>query len=176
MYLMFLGPYEEGGDFRDEGIAGPRRFLDKVWELVDQCERQTLMGVELRHEIVVKWHQTKKRVTAGLESLTYNTSIAALMEFLNALRASNCAARAIVKDIIVMLAPSRPTSPRNAGNGWARAESVFDAPWPTWDEALTVEPRVEVPVQVNGKTRGRVTVSRGASEADVVAAALGTTR
>ena len=172
MYLMFIGPFEEGGDFRDEGLAGPRRFLDKVWDLVDQCERQTLMGVELRHEIVVKWHQTKKQVTAGLESLSFNTSIAALMEFLNALRASNCAAREIVKDIIVMLAPFAPHFAEECWERLGKGASVFEAAWPTWDEALTVEHRIEVPVQVNGKTRGRVTVSRGASEADVVAAAL----
>ncbi len=172
MYLMFIGPFEEGGDFRDEGMAGPRRFLDKVWELVGQCERQTLMGVELRHEIVVKWHQTRKKVTAGLESLSYNTAIAALMEFLNALRATNCAERQIVKDMIVMLAPFAPHFAEECWERLGRETSVFDAAWPTWDEALTIEGRIEVPVQVNGKTRGRVTVQRGAAQADVVAAAL----
>jgi leucyl-tRNA synthetase len=172
MYLMFLGPFEEGGDFRDEGLAGPRRFLDKVWDLVEQCERQTLMGVELRHEIVVKWHQTKKKVTASLDSLSYNTAIAALMEFMNALRASNCAAREIVKDMIVMLAPFAPHFAEECWERLGRETSVFEARWPTWDEALTVELRIEIPVQVNGKTRGKVTVKRGASEEDVVAVAM----
>ncbi|HEV8150263.1 MAG TPA: class I tRNA ligase family protein, partial [Gemmatimonadales bacterium] len=55
MYLMFLGPYEDGGDFQDKGLSGPRRFLDKVWELVQQTERRTLTGEELQHAIVVKW-------------------------------------------------------------------------------------------------------------------------
>jgi leucyl-tRNA synthetase len=172
MYLMFLGPFEEGGDFRDEGLAGPRRFLDKVWDLVEQCERQTLMGVELRHEIVVKWHQTKKKVTASLESLSYNTAIAALMEFINALRASNCAAREIVKDMVVMLAPFAPHFSEECWERLGRETSVFEARWPTWDEALTVELRIEIPVQVNGKTRGKVTVQRGSKQDDVVAAAL----
>ena len=172
MYLMFLGPFEEGGDFRDEGLAGPRRFLDKVWDLVEQCERQTLMGVELRHEIVVKWHQTKKKVTTGLESLSYNTAIAALMELMNALRASNCAAREIVKDVIVMLAPFAPHFAEECWERLGRETSVFEANWPTWDEGLTLELRIDVPVQVNGKTRGKITVQRGAKEDDVVAAAL----
>jgi leucyl-tRNA synthetase len=172
IYLMFLGPFEEGGDFRDEGMAGPRRFLDKVWELVLQCERSTMMGVELHHSIVVKWHQTIKKVTEGLETLSYNTAIAALMEFLNAVRAVNASERQIVKDIIVMLAPFAPHFAEECWERLGRETSVFEASWPTWEEGLTVESRIEVPVQVNGKTRSRVHIARGAQEEDVVAVAL----
>jgi leucyl-tRNA synthetase len=171
-YLMFLGPYEEGGDFRDEGLSGPRRFLDKVWELVQQCERRTLTGEELHQGIVVKWNQTKKRVTEGLEHLSYNTAIAALMELLNALRAVNCSERRIVKEFVVMLAPFAPHFAEEAWERLGARTSVFDAQWPTWDEALTHEAEVEIPVQINGKTRSRVKVPRGAEESLVVAAAL----
>jgi leucyl-tRNA synthetase len=171
MYLMFLGPYEEGGDFRDEGMSGPRRFLDKVWDLVDECDRHTLVGNELHQSIVVKWNQTKKKVTEGLESLSYNTSIAALMELLNALRAVNCTERRIVKEMVIMLAPFAPHFAEECWERLGGRTSVFDASWPTWDEALTVEQVVEIPVQVNGKTRSRVRVPRGAPEDMVVAAA-----
>ncbi len=171
-YLMFLGPYEEGGDFRDESLSGPRRFLDKVWELVRRCERRTLTGEELQHGIVVKWHQTKKRVTASLENLSYNTAIAALMELLNALRAVNCSERKLVKDFVVMLAPFAPHFAEECWERLGAQTSVFDAAWPDWDEGLTVEQEIEVPVQVNGKTRSRVRVPRGASEELVVAVAL----
>ena len=171
-YLMFLGPYEEGGDFRDEGLSGPRRFLDKVWELVQRCERRTLSGEEVQHAIVVKWHQTKKRVTTGLEQLSYNTAIAALMELLNALRAVNCSERSIVKDFVLMLAPFAPHFAEECWERLGARTSVFDAAWPAWDEALTVEQEIEVPVQVNGKTRSRVRVPRGSAEQVVLAAAL----
>ncbi len=174
MYLMFIGPFEEGGDFRDEGMSGPRRFLDKVWELVGQAERRTLVGNEIQQSILVRWHQTKKRVTEGLETLSYNTAIAALMEFLNALRATNCSERKIVKELVIMLAPF---APHFAEECWERlasgqTTSIFDAEWPTWDEALTVDVEVEVPVQVNGKTRSRIQVPRGSAEDAVVALAL----
>jgi leucyl-tRNA synthetase len=107
MYLMFLGPFQEGGDFRDEGISGPRRFLDKVWGLVtDSCRASS--DDEMRHETLVKYHQTVKRVTDGMEELRYNTSIAALMELVNALRAENCTHRAMVEGLVVMLAPFAP--------------------------------------------------------------------
>jgi leucyl-tRNA synthetase len=96
MYLMFLGPFQEGGDFRDEGISGPRRFLDKVWALVgDACK--THADDEVRHEVLVKYHQTVKRVTEGMEELRYNTSIAALMELVNALRTESCTQRALAE-------------------------------------------------------------------------------
>ncbi|HEV8613002.1 MAG TPA: leucine--tRNA ligase, partial [Gemmatimonadales bacterium] len=172
MYLMFLGPYEDGGDFRDEGLSGPRRFLDKVWELVERTERRTLTGEELQHAIVVKWHQTKKRVTTGLETLSYNTAIAALMELLNALRACNCSERQIVKEFVIMLAPFVPHFAEECWERLGAKTSVFEAGWPGWDEGLTVEQEIEIPVQVNGKTRSRVRVPRGADEAQVVATAL----
>ena len=172
MYLMFLGPYEEGGDFRDASINGPRRFLDKMWALVDQCSRKTLIGDEIHHNILVKWHQTKKKVTHDLETLSYNTAIAALMELLNAMRESNCSERNIVKDMIVMLAPFAPHFAEECWEQLGRRTSVFDAAWPTWDEALTVTADVEIPVQVNGKTRSRVRVPRTATEEMVVARAI----
>ena len=171
MYLMFLGPYQEGGDFRDEGLAGPRRFLDKVWDLVGQCEARTLTGNELHQSIVIKWHQTRKRVTEGMEQLSYNTAIAAMMELLNALRASNCVDRSIVKDLVIMLAPFAPHFSEECWERLGGASTVFEATWPAWDEALTVEHTVEIPVQVNGKTRSKVQVTRGASEKVVLAAA-----
>ena len=93
MYLMFLGPFQEGGDFRDSGISGPRRFLDKVWDLVGQCEQVTLTGQEVHQAVVVKRHQTVKKVTEAMEALSYNTAIAALMELLNVMRETNCSDR-----------------------------------------------------------------------------------
>ncbi len=172
MYLMFLGPFQEGGDFRDSGLSGPRRFLDKVWELVRQSETVTLMGNEIHHGTVIKWHQTKKKVTEAIESLSYNTAIAALMEFLNALREVNCSERQVVKDMVVMLAPFAPHFAEECWERLGYTTSVFEARWPGWDEALTIEARVEVAVQVNGRTRGKITLPRDAAEAQVVAAAL----
>jgi leucyl-tRNA synthetase len=172
LYLMFLGPFEEGGDFRDSGIAGPRRFLERLWDLVSQCERRTLVGVELRQDIVIKWHQTKKKVTRDLETLGYNTAIAAMMELLNAMRDSNCTERQMVKDLVVMVAPFAPHFAEECWERLGYTTSVFDAPWPDWDEGLTIEPVIDLVVQVNGKTRGTVKVPRGSTEDTAVARAL----
>jgi leucyl-tRNA synthetase len=170
MYLMFLGPFQEGGDFRDEGISGPRRFLDKVWALVgDACN--THADDEVRHETLVKYHQTVRRVTEGMEELRYNTSIAALMELVNALRQDSCTQRTLVEGLIVMLAPFAPHFAEESWERLGHGTSVFDARWPEWIEALTVEDNVEVVVQVSGKTRSKVSVPRGAEQGVVVAAA-----
>jgi leucyl-tRNA synthetase len=170
MYLMFLGPFQEGGDFRDEGISGPRRFLDKVWALVgDACK--THADDEVRHETLVKYHQTVKRVTEGMEELRYNTSIAALMELVNQLRADTCTQRTLVEGLIVMLAPFAPHFAEESWERLGNATSVFDARWPSWDESLVVEDQVEVVIQVGGKTRSRVSVPRGAEQGVVVEAA-----
>jgi leucyl-tRNA synthetase len=170
MYLMFLGPFQEGGDFRSEGISGPRRFLDKVWDLVGDTLRND-NGAQVNHAVQVKRHQTVRKVTEGLEELRYNTSIAALMEFVNTIRAENAVSREGVEDLIVMLAPF---APHFAEENWERLGhhgSIFDTRWPTWDERLTVEDTVEIAVQVSGKTRSRVTVPRDADQGAVVEAA-----
>ena len=172
LYLMFLGPFQEGGDFRDSSISGPRRFLDKVWDLVAQCEHVTLAGQEVQQSVVVKRHQTVKKVTEAMEALSYNTAIAALMELLNVMRDTNCSERHIVKDLVVMLAPFAPHFSEECWERLGATTTVFSARWPTWEERLTLEDLMEIPVQVNGKTRGKVRVPRGAEESAIVAAAV----
>ncbi|MDQ2669932.1 MAG: class I tRNA ligase family protein, partial [Gemmatimonadota bacterium] len=170
MYLMFLGPLTEGGDFRDEGISGPRRFLDKVWALVGEsvsCDPSD----EIHRVVLTRWHQSIKRATEGVESLRYNTAIAALMELVNTLREDNCCDRRPVEDLVVMLAPFAPHFAEECWERLGHTESVFEARWPAYDPALTVEDDVEVAIQVNGKTRSRVVVPRDAGQDAVVAAA-----
>jgi leucyl-tRNA synthetase len=170
MYLMFLGPFQEGGDFRDEGISGPRRFLEKVWALVgDSC--RTHADDEVRHDVLVKYHQTVKRVTEGMEQLHYNTSIAALMELVNTFRTESCTHRALVEGLIIMLAPFAPHFAEESWERLGHSSSIFEARWPQWEESLTVEDEVEVVVQIGGKTRSKVSVPRDAAQDQVVAAA-----
>ncbi|HWA15029.1 MAG TPA: leucine--tRNA ligase, partial [Gemmatimonadales bacterium] len=168
MYLMFLGPMQEGGDFRDAGINGPRRFLDRVWLMVGECEA----GGELTKEIMVRWHATKKKVAEDIAALRYNTAISALMELVNAMKETGCRDRGMVESLIVMVSPFAPHFAEECWERLGKQGSVFDAGWPRWDERLVVSDKIEVPVQVNGKTRGRVTVDRGATQEVVLAAAL----
>ncbi len=168
LFLMFLGPFEEGGDFRDAGLTGPRRFLDRLWDLVGQCEKRTLTGDEVHRDVVVKWNATKKKVTHDLETLGYNTAIAALMELLNTMRETNCSERQIVKDMVLMVAPFAPHFAEECWERLGGQTSVFDAQWPAWDEGLTRDAVVEIVVQVNGKTRSVIKAGRGSQESQVL--------
>jgi len=188
MYLMFLGPYQEGGDFRDEGIAGIRRFLDKVWSVVGVTAGQAAVArgdaggaAALDRGILAKLHQTIRKVTEDLEELRYNTAIAAMMEYVNALREATGLAAGVpgvrvpaelVAPLIVMLAPLAPHFAEECWERLGQAGSVFEAGWPRWDEALAREEQVEVVVQVNGRLRGRLLVPRGLTQEQVVDRAL----
>ena len=166
-YLMFLGPYQEGGDFRDAGISGPRRFLDRIWELVSAAMDPDCRDAEIHRDVLIKWHQTKERVTADLESLHYNTAIAALMGLVNALREQNCSEHGVVSELVQMTAPFAPHFAEECWGRLGHAASVFDSAWPAHDDALTVSDDVTIVVQVNGKVRGNLIVARSADEAVV---------
>jgi len=173
MYLMFLGPFQEGGDFRETGIVGIRRFLDKVWASAHEAAGLTPgTSPGLPSEVARKLHQTIQKVTADTEGLDYNTAIAAMMEYVNALRDARFANRDAVEPLLVMLAPYAPHLAEELWSLLGHEQSIFTATWPAFDERLAAAGDVEVVVQVNGKVRGRVTVNRGASEAEVVARAL----
>jgi leucyl-tRNA synthetase len=166
MYLMFLGPYEEGGDYRDRGIVGIRRFLDRTWRWIVE-ERPALPKGELPQAAKIKLHQTIEKVTRDTETLQYNTAIAALMELLNVLREAPVADSKSGEAFVRLLAPYAPHLAEELWESLGRKASVFDAGWPEFDPALTVADTVEIAVQVNGKLRDTVQVARGSSQ-DVV--------
>jgi leucyl-tRNA synthetase len=171
MYLMFLGPFQEGGDFRDTGITGIRRFLEKVWRLTHDAV--TASDGPVPPEVLTKLHQTIRKVTSDTESLNYNTAIAAMMEYVNLVQEKAAASPATMRRLVILLAPY---APHFAEELWVvlggTERSVFDVPWPVFDESQAAGGPVEIAIQVNGKLRGRLVLGRGASEEQVVALAL----
>jgi len=168
LYLMFLGPFEEGGDYRDEGIQGPYGFLHRLWDTALTCgDGAPEASVER------KVHRTIKQVTEQVATLQYNTAVAALMECLNAVRAGGRqVARAEIEPLVALVAPFAPHIAEELWERMGNEGSIFDgAHWPAYDDAKTVDDTVKVAVQVNGKLRGTVDVAPGSPEAAVVAAA-----
>ena len=165
MYLMFLGPFQEGGDFRDSGIVGQRRFLEKVWGFVH--EAATAKGGEGADAIAQKLHRTIRKVGGDTEALQYNTAISAMMEYVNELK-HGAISKAHVEPLVIMLAPYAPHIAEELWAVLGNETSVFEARWPAYDERLASAGDVEIAVQVNGKLRSRLTVPRGMAEQDVL--------
>jgi leucyl-tRNA synthetase len=171
-YLMFLGPFEEGGDYRQDGIQGPYGFLHRLWDTVTGAVAGGADAAPDR-DIERKVHQTIRQVTERIPTLQYNTAIAALMECLNAIRSGGrTPARAEVEPLVPLVAPFAPHIAEELWERLGHRASIFDAPnWPEFDPAKAVESSVTIAVQVNGKLRASIDVPKGAPEADVVAAA-----
>jgi leucyl-tRNA synthetase len=172
MYLMFLGPYQEGGDFRDAGISGIRRFLDKVWHLVGEVAGRQPPGPKPEApDLIRMMHRTIQRVTDDTESLSYNTAIAAMMEYVNELR-DGVPTRLLLEPLVILLAPYAPHFAEECWERLGGTTSVMDAPWPSFDPALALAEEVELVVQVNGKVRSRLRMARGATQETAVKAAM----
>jgi leucyl-tRNA synthetase len=169
VYLMFLGPFEQGGDYRDQGIVGPHGFLARLWQSVLEAQDGPPDA-----SVEKKLHQTIRQVTEQIPELGYNTAIAALMEYLNAVRGGGrTARRAEVEPLVVMLAPFAPHIAEELYQRLGHNGGLFDsARWPVFDAAKAAEDSVEIAVQVNGKLRARLVVAVGASEADVKSEAM----
>ncbi len=172
LYLMFLGPFVEGGDYQDKGISGPHGFLHRLWESVVADDDQT-PGEGPDPAVQQKLHQTIKKVTEQLATLRYNTAIAAMMEYLNAARAGGRApARAEIEPLVCLVAPFAPHIAEELWRRLGHEGSIFDgANWPAFDPAKAAERVARVAVQVNGKVRGTVSAPAGAHREAVVALA-----
>jgi leucyl-tRNA synthetase len=162
-YMMFIAPWEQGGEWDDSGISGISRWLNRVWHLV--LEEYRPSGNQGDGELVRMTHQTIKKVTEDLDKLRLNTMVAALMEFTNYLNrvkdagsVSQSGWDSSIKTLLLLLAP---TAPHLAEELWQRVGlkySVHNQSWPEWDEALVVSDEFTLVVQVNGKLRDRLMV------------------
>lgn len=165
-YLMFLGPFEEGGDFRDASISGVKRFLDRLWfSVITAIESGDAPAADDSADVMRKLHQTIKKVGEDIPRLSYNTAIAAMMEYMNVLRrGERTPRRHEVAPVVQMVAPFAPHIAEELWERLGHSESVFDAGWPSFDAALATEEMIEIAVQVNGKLRGRLHVPRDTAQ------------
>ena len=172
VYLMFLGPFMAGGDYQDQGISGPHGFLHRLWESVVPRDGELTDGPP-DPEIEPRLHRTIQRVTELSAGLRYNTAIAAMMEYLNAVRAGGrTPVRAEVEPLVRLVAPYAPHMAEELWRRLGNRGSIFDgANWPEFDATKAAERQVKVAVQVNGKVRGTVSASKGVGREAVVAIA-----
>ena len=167
-YLMFLGPFEEGGDFRDASISGVKRFLDRLWASVIGC------GEEAGDpDVMRKLHQTIRKVTDDIPKLSYNTAVAAMMEYMNTLRrGERRPVRREVEPLVQLVAPFAPHIAEELWEKLGHTGGVFEAGWPAFDSTLASDERIELVVQVNGKTRGKLSVAKDINQEAAVSTAM----
>lgn len=168
MYLMFMGPFTDGGDWNDTGIKGIDRFVQRAFKILTQPLQK---GKETNKKVEQFLHAATKRVTESMEKLQFNTAISALMECLNAMEAAGVVSDETAKTFAKLLAPLAPHLADELWEAMGGTGFVVEQHWPSFDPALLVADQFVIAVQVNGKLRGDVTVPSSASKDEVIAAA-----
>ena len=182
VYLMFGFNYVEGGPWNENGLDSINRFFDRVERIVKKCyevnfEEKPLGKAE--KELNRVRHNTIKCVTNDLGIFSFNTAVARLMEFVNAIYAyesavdkKNAFYKDCAKDLVLLLAPFAPHFAEELWEMLGQEYSVFNQHYPVFDPSAMVLDEVELAVQINSKLRGRVTVASSASKEEVEKAAL----
>jgi leucyl-tRNA synthetase len=162
MYLMFMGPFTQGGDWNDKGITGIARFVDKFWRMMN--ERSEVKDEEAFIRAI---HKLIKKITQDIEKMNFNTCVAALMEFVNLVKKIGIdeGSKKVLSRLI------SPLAPHLAEECWELLGCdgyVVDQEWPQYDEARTVDDTMVIGVQVNGKVRGEIEISKDLSQEEAV--------
>ena len=154
MYEMFLGPVEQSKPWDTNGIDGVHRFLRKLWNIFWSKEGQFLpVDNKPTKEELKSIHKLIKKVTNDIEAFSYNTSISAFMICLNELNLLKCCNKAVLSDLVVLLAPFAPHISEELWESLGHTTSVCDAQWPKYNEAYLKEDSVKYTISFNGKAR-----------------------
>jgi leucyl-tRNA synthetase len=178
LYEMFMGPLEATKPWSMRGVEGVHRFLSRVWRLLidDRAEEMrraaAVQDVAPDQETLRKLHQTIQKVTEDLEEMRFNTAISALMELTNHLTPMEVRPRSVLEPMILLVAPFAPHLAEELWANLGHKKTLAYEPWPAFDESLTKSAEIEVPVQVNGKVRNKITVPAGTSDEELKAIAL----
>jgi len=168
VYEMFMGPLEQMQPWQTSGMQGVRRFLDRVHAV---AQRPLSDGApDLETDKLV--HRMVKKVGADVDALALNTAVSAMMILTNHLNGLENPPKVAVEKLVLCLAPFAPHLAEELWEKLGHPPSIADAPFPSFDEALCVDDVVEIAVQVNGKVRGRITLSRTAPEDEARRAGL----
>jgi leucyl-tRNA synthetase len=177
LYEMFMGPLEQPIPWSMSSVNGVRNFLDRVWRMIidDQSEsiqlQAAVQDAEPTDEQRRVLHKTIKAVTNDIESLSFNTAIARMMEFVNFFTREKQRPKSIMESFVLLLSPMAPHIGEELWRALGYAKSLAYEPWPKYEEALTRDAMIEIPVQINGKVRARIDVPADISKSELLAMA-----
>jgi leucyl-tRNA synthetase len=159
LYEMFMGPLEMAKPWQTSAVHGVRHFLERVWRLVcddDDPISPRLVDIAPDPQLLRLLNKTVRAVTEGIESLSFNTSIARLMELVNALTPLEQRPRSVVNSLVLLLAPFAPHLCEELWNALGQRQSLAYAAWPIFDPDLATDEKREYVVQLNGRIRHRI--------------------
>ncbi len=172
LYEMFVGPPELDAEWDDRGIDGVNRFLRRFWTLAMDAKDA---GTKPTREMIRIRHQMVAAVTNRLDSFSLNTVVSAFMEYNNKLielaRKEGGIDKETIETFAQLLAPFAPHIAEEVWEQYGHTDSIFHSQWPVFDEAAMKEDTIEIPVSINGKTRGKISVPADISKEDAIAQA-----
>ena len=175
-YLMFLGPWEQGGPYDIDGIVGISRWLNRVWNLVTKkSDESHTENIETTKKLRYLTHSAISKVTTDLEKKQFNTAIATLMSLTNELyttQTNTIVEPAIwdetINTLLLLIAPFCPHIAEELWQVQGNSYSIHQQSWPEYSEDFTKEEIIEIPMQINGKLREHLTIPRNAVENEVL--------
>ena len=166
-YVLFMGDYEKAAPWSETGVRGSKRFIDRVWGMLDILTDGDSYSPELESAM----HKVVKKVSSDIENMKYNTAIAAMMSLVNDIYAKGSVNRAELKTFITLLNPFAPHITEEMWQVMGLDGMLNQTEWPTYDESKCVDNEIEIAVQINGKVRDRLVISADADSDEVIEAA-----
>jgi leucyl-tRNA synthetase len=177
LYEMFMGPLEATKPWSMQGVNGVRNFLDRVWRLMVDSRSEETQLLESVKDVATTpeqdklIHSTIAAVTRDVELLSFNTAIARMMEFVNFFTKEETRPLSAMRSLTLLLAPFAPHLAEELWSVLGSNNSLAYAPWPTFDESKMRSTEIEVPLQVNGKVRAKITVAADCTQVELEEAA-----
>jgi leucyl-tRNA synthetase len=167
-YELFIGDYEKEVAWNTNGLKGCKRFLDRLWKIQDKL----VDGNEYSKALETIIHKTIKKVSADIETMKYNTAIAALMTLLNEFEEQNSITKADLRTFLLLLNPFAPHITEEINELQHLGEPIYLSKWPTYDENKIVAETFDLVIQVNGKVRAKIIANKGLTEQELIDLAL----
>ena len=172
LYVLFMGDYEKAAPWSDSSVKGCKRFVDRIWALQDKVTDSDSYSDALRS----KMHKTIKKVSEDIESMKFNTAIAAMMTLLNDIYDAGSITRKEFRDLLVLLYPFAPHVSEDLYQLIGCEGVLSEQEWVTYDEALCVDDMIEIVVQINGKVKTKMNIPADAEKEAVLEQAAADTK
>ena len=167
LYVLFMGDYEKAAPWSENSVKGCKRFIDRIWALQDKVTDSDSYSDALRS----KMHKTIKKVSGDIESMKFNTAIAAMMTLLNDIYDAGSITRKEFRDLLILLYPFAPHVSEELYQVIGCEGVLSEQEWVTYDEALCVDDTIEIVVQINGKVKAKLEIPADAEKDAVLAQA-----